>query len=174
MRILVSLLLIATSQAVLSETPYYNVELLFFTQQSGSAEQFPAYPGTPDTVLNAPPLGSKKGFRVLRGGRLAGVQKRLASRPGYSPIKLLAWRQPLPNHMAPKPAKIDLQSPDGKRIVGTVALGRSKYGILRVDVLLQENGASYRLKDEIRMQRNDLYYIDHPKMGIIATITKLK
>ena len=174
MRILVALLLISVSQTVFSETPYYNVELLFFTQNSSSGESFPTYPGTPDTALNSPPLGSRKGFRVIRGGRLAGAQKRLARKAGYTPVKLLAWRQPLPNHMAPKPARIDLQSPDGKRIIGTVALGRSKYAILRVDVLLQDRGATYRLKDEIRMQRNDLYYIDHPKMGIIATITKLK
>jgi hypothetical protein len=173
MRTLFAFLILAVAQTGYSATPIYNVELLFFTQVSGSSEQFPDYPGTPKMDTNLPPLGSQHGYSIINGGRLAGVRNRLERTAGYHPLHLLAWRQPLPNNTVPKPAKIDIQVPTGERIIGTVALGRSKYAILRVDVLLQEHGVTYRLKDEIRMQRNEIHYIDHPKMGILATITKI-
>ena len=174
MRIFIALLFLIFSQSGHSAKPIYNVELLFFSQHSGSVEQFPSYPGSPDMSAGTKPLGSQRGFTVIRGGRLAGIRKRLERAAGYTPIHLLAWRQPLPNHTAPKPAKVDIHTPSGKRIVGTVAMGRSKYAVLRVDVMLQESGQAYRIVDEIRMQRNEIHYMDHPKMGILATITKIK
>ena len=164
-------LLLSLPMTASARTPIYDVEVLLFTQPVTSAEQWPAYPGMPDMSKAGPMM--RKGVTQGKTNRLAGIKKRLAAAPGYRPISHLRWRQSLRNNVVGKPFKVEVSDGDS-RITGTISLGRSIFAKIKVDLLLQEGGRSYRMKGSRRMRRNEVHYLDHPKLGVITTITKIQ
>lgn len=172
MRIFITLFLMTLWQSLLADSSVYEVEVLIFSQSAGGSEQAPGFPGTPD-MGKAGPL-ERKGVSLLPGDQLAGVRKRLDQSGTYQVMRHLSWRQSLANGTVPQPFKVTYpeqgDSAGGKRLMGTLSLGRSSYAILKVDLLLQQDGQSYRMEETRRMKRGELHYLDHPKMGVIATI----
>lgn len=171
MRALAALLLWAFAQNLLADSSIYDVEVLVFYQPTGSSEQAPALVGSPD-LSKAGPL-ERKGVTLTSGDQLVGVRKRL-EQTGYQILRHLSWRQSLENGTVPQPFKVTYpeqgDTSSARRLMGTIGLGRSNYAILKVDLLLQDGGRSYRLEETRRMKRNELHYLDHPKLGVIATI----
>ncbi|MBU0499016.1 MAG: peptidoglycan binding protein CsiV [Gammaproteobacteria bacterium] len=171
MRLLLSLLLMTLWQAALAESSTYDIEVLIFSQSLGSTEQAPGFPGTPD-MSKAGPL-ERRGISILPASQLAGVRKRLEQSGAYQVLRHLSWRQELANGTVPQPFRVtypEQGASGGRRLMGTIALGRSNYAILKADLLLQDNGQSYRLEETRRMKRNELHYLDHPRIGVIATL----
>lgn len=54
---------------------------------------------------------------------------------------------------------------------GRIALARSRYLHLTLDLALDQDGHRYRLQTTRRMRSTERHYIDHPKFGVIALIT---
>lgn len=172
MRLLLSLLLTTLWQAALADSSVYDIEVLIFSQSVGSTEEAPGLPGTPD-MGKAGPL-ERRGVSILPANQLAGVRKQMEKSGAYQILRHLSWRQTLENGTVPQPIKITYpeqgDTAGGKRLMGTLSLGRSNYAILTLDLLLQDNGQSYRMEETRRMKRNELHYLDHPRMGVIATL----
>jgi hypothetical protein len=165
---LLALLLLMSPALPSSELPLYDVELLIFDNPEAGAESEgnPSVGEPPDlSKAEAPPAQA-------RTHRLEAIGKQLMA-SNYLILQHLSWRQRLSNDSRGKPIKI--QSNDDKnRLSGIVSLSREDLADLELDLLLLQDGRAYRLKGSRRMRRNEIHYLDHPKLGVIATITRVE
>ena len=155
---------------------WYKIEMILFTELGAvarNAEHWAEDPGQPQT-LEAIPLsvGSARVQALSPSAyRLSGIWSALKRSGDYRPIRHLAWKQPgLSSRSAPLIAVGDELDPE---IQGTVKLSRRRFLHLDVDVVLREANQSYRLTSSRRMRTNELHYLDHPTIGVIAIVTPL-
>lgn len=159
-----------------AEPPGYHIELVVFAYATDSApeaaEQLPSVPELRDSQ----PLSSQ-GREPYPPQRLQESWQRLQQQPEQRPLLYLSWRQDLPD---PSPGeKIRIRYPeqqsldDGPSLTGWIRLGRHRQAILDVDLLLMEHRKTYRLQQRQFMNRNEIHYLDHPMLGVIATLTRI-
>jgi hypothetical protein len=174
--LLLLLLLGAILPAVAQGARWYKIEMILFTELGAvarNAEHWAEDPGQPQT-LEAIPLsvGSARVQALSPSAyRLSGIWSALKRSGDYRPIRHLAWKQPgLSSRSAPLIAVGDELDPE---IQGTIKLSRQRFLHLDVDLVLREANQSYRLKSSRRMRTNELHYLDHPTIGVIAIATPL-
>ncbi len=162
----------------------YDVELIVFERSSKAAamnESWPEDPGTPE-LDNATHITSTKGLyaRLPNSRRtLNGVASRMRRASG-NPVQLthMLWRQPALSSKDATPVYISGSTKTGK-LIGTAKVSVRRYLHLKLDLLLESNngpapGGRYRLQESRRMRSGELHYIDHPAMGVLVRITKVK
>lgn len=173
MRLVICLLLASASMACHAQA-WYLVELIVFNNTDPSAlttERWRSSPGLPDTASAVPlALGSD---RVRPMGpsvyRLAGVWQRLRDSGQYRPVRHLAWRQPGTSTSRAPIVQVG-EDPDGN-VFGTVKVSRSKFLHMELDLLVRDGDGSYRVQTRRKMSANELHYIDHPLVGILARVS---
>ncbi|MBF0256329.1 MAG: hypothetical protein HQL47_07680 [Gammaproteobacteria bacterium] len=166
------------SAAELPRQQRYQIELIFFAYAAGSApESAERLPSLPELQDSQPLLS--QGREAAEPKRLQESWQRLqAPRPAMAeqrPLGYLSWRQDLPNPSQggkiridyPQPARLD----DGPSLIGWIRLGRAGSALLDVDLLLMDQGKTYRLQQRQRMNRNEIHYFDHPMLGVIASLS---
>jgi len=171
------LLLFLISASALAEEPQpiYDIEVVIFAYPENEGDKVRTLPSVPD-LRNAGPL-FREGVTPAEKHRLNETWQRLSSSGIYRPLLHLAWRQALPDPSIGMPFRIEYPEDgaprDGPRLSGTLSLGRKTLAILEVDLLLQEHGHSYRMKKTSLMKRYEVHYLDHPMLGVFATLTKV-
>jgi hypothetical protein len=178
-RLVLPLILLTGADCLASPAtlPVYDVEMVIFAyaanRANASAEKLPSLPDMDDTQ---PPFGPDAVAMTLR--RLRETWQRLKTLPGHRPLMQLAWRQPLPDPHQGIPFRIQYPTTrdgqEGPQLIGTVSLSRYRSAILRIDLALLEQGRVYRLRKTARMQRHEVHYLDHPMLGVFATLTKVQ
>lgn len=167
----------------------FRVDLILFLDKNGSETPVAALPLHVEQLLeldDAPALASAGIERLPDSGfGLAGELQKLRLSKRYQPLTTLSWIQKNPPaergpalHLrwgAPLSAGgVSLSTVDG-----SVALLLGRYLHLDVDLsynALRADGSigSIALHERRRTKRDELHYLDSPKLGVLAKITKLK
>jgi len=185
--VIAALLLVISTRVTLAAPPVYDVEIIVFRNNvnSDAGERWPTQAAgdlqptrvfTQDEFTELSP--SDYQLDAIRGG--------LRNSSGYTVLLHRAWRQvgydaahaiAYPIHTGIENGKYSLQ--------GSVTLVRERYLHLDVDLMLtaadsayparySEGAVSepvYRLHENRRMRSRELHYFDHPRFGMIATVT---
>lgn len=174
-------LLVSTS---LLAADKYDVEMIVFERSSKTAamnETWPEDPGKPD-MHDATHVTSTKGlYARLPNSRMTlnSVASRMHRASG-NPVQLthMLWRQPALSKNDATPVYISGKTKIGT-LVGTAKVSARRYLHLDLDLLLESsNGPApnglYRMQAHRRMRSGELHYIDHPAMGVLVRITRVK
>lgn len=172
---LMALTLLLGASGAAGQGRWYMVELVIFGNLDPAARQEESWhenPGVPDTAAATPlDLGSDE-VSVMGPGsyRLAGVWQVLRGSGEYRPLRHVAWRQI--GTRASRAPLVQVGEDPGSTVFGTVRMSRSRFIHLELDLLVSDDEGSYRIQTRRKMSANQLHYIDHPLIGILARVTR--
>jgi hypothetical protein len=175
LRALLGLLLTGITAGTGAAGPWYTVELVIFANEDPSARSSQSWrkqPQLPDTSLGTPLSAGSDEVRALGPDsyKLAGVWQELRISGQYRPLRHIAWRQ-----VGTSESRAPLvQIGDGPQssVYGTVRMVRSRFLHLHLDLLVEDGEGQYRIRERRKMSPNELHYIDHPLVGILARVTR--
>jgi len=154
----------------LAETGAYQIELIVFLQAMPSTEMFEQ---TSSQIKWPPDLTELVAYKKPDNTVLDDSYAALSKDSTYRPILHVAWIQPSGN------VSVHIQSADGK-LNGYLQMQHEQNLQMTVDLELasnQGNGSGstliYRLNEKRPIKLNEVYYLDHPKFGVIAKISPL-
>ena len=176
-------LMLATTLPVAAEQPpAYDVEIIIFKHKAPGdhGEQW----SVPVTANASPEFFPDNEFTELDGSvyQLGGISYGLRHSKGYSVLFHKAWRQVAydRNQAVAYPVHSGT-SGGGYTVEGTVKLVRERYLHLDIDLLLKPAQAGYdtqpastpvfQLREKRRIRSTTVHYFDHPRFGMIATVT---
>lgn len=191
-------LLLAAALPIAAHAERYRVDLIVFLDRGGMTTELPKPFAPPDLTkaLELDPAAlAGSGIELVPDAQFAmfDVWNRLRYSKRYQPLVKLAWMQTdptadrtLPLHihtglpLTVLPTSVNPAAPPApiyQSVDGTVALRLSRYLFLDADLIYtqpQPDGAlvSYGLKEVRKMKRDELHYLDSPKLGIVAKVTK--
>ncbi len=193
-----ALLLLAAALPLTAHAERYRIDLIVFLDRGGMTTELPK-PFVPPDLTKALELtpealaGSSIELVPDAAFGMPEVWNRLRGSRRYQPLMKLAWMQtdPVADRVLPLhlhsglpltvlPGSADpaaSPAPMYQTVDGTVALRLSRYLFLDADLIYtqpQPDGAlvSYSLKEVRKMKRDELHYLDSPKLGIVAKVTK--
>lgn len=151
----------------------YQIELLVFTQNAPSTEHFEqttsqiAWPQQVTGWMSYPQLANNN--RKLLNSAVS-----LAKRSDYQLLASPAWIQSVPANSLS--TAVQISNHEGT-INGFFRLQRGSLIQMIVDLELTpaDNWPAtiYRLREKRRFKLNEIHYLDHPKLGVIAYISPL-
>ncbi len=161
---------------VFAESNAYQIELLVFSQTMPTSEVFEQT----DSEINWPPdLTELSVYNKPERTTLDGSYSALSQDSAYRPILHVAWVQQGGG------APVHIQSGDGK-LNGYLGMQQGQGLQLTVDFELAADkdesygktrpvgsAALYRLNEKRAIKLNEVYYLDHPKFGLVAKISPL-
>ena len=185
--------LVGFATPALAET--YRVDLIVFLDKSASQEsgQPPAMPNLSRALaLDDAAALARAGITLIPDEQF-GLQEqwqRLRNARRYQPLIRLAWTQPDPP--AERGAALRLKLGQSQvvnatdpgsfasaaisPVEGSVALLLNQYLMIDADLLYTlptaSGHTSYPLRERRRMRRDELHYLDSPKLGVIARVSK--
>lgn len=162
------------SSPLLAEAGAYQIELIIFSQAMPNTEVFEqtAQPTHWPSGLTELSTYKKPDATTLDDSYAA-----LSKDSTYQPILHVAWIQPVGDGGISAP--VHIQSTDGK-LTGYVQLQHEQGLQMMVDLELTSNSGDnfgkaviYRLNEKRAIKLNEVYYLDHPKFGVVAKISPL-
>jgi hypothetical protein len=191
--LLIGICLTASSPAQQAVTPglqSYDVELVIFRslKPKASPEQwgleaaaagqrltipqddqvpFITSEGTPPAIATYPSVPEDR-------LKLTAVVDALRRSRDYQPIAHIGWTQPGYPRDAARFLPVNSLLPASSGVMGQIGLSRGRYLHLTIDLVLDQDGERYVLRQTRRMRSNERHYIDHPNFGVIAVITPVK
>jgi hypothetical protein len=156
---------------LLAEGNAYQIELIVFSQNMPNTEVF----DQAESRIKWPPAltelsAYKKADNMTLNDGLAALSKD----PAYRPIVHFSWIQ-----SADVVVPVHIQSPDGK-LNGYLQMQHEQSLQMMVDLEYASNQSDnsgksiiYRLNEKRPVKLNEVYYLDHPKLGVIAKISAL-
>lgn len=192
-RLLSLLGLVFSVTTAIAQTPVYRVDLIVYLDRQGAANA-----GAPPLKRPAAGLSLQDGAALAAAGirilpesafGLETEWRRLSNARDYQPLVRLAWeqRQP-PSQRGPRlevafGQPFELVMPDAYTtdvrtpLGGSVSLTLSRYLHLDVDLqYLRPPGAgarAYRLREQRRMRRDELHYLDSALIGVLARVSRV-
>ncbi len=144
----------------------YLVEILVFRQPGPLPKPMP--------VAALPNVATIAGrVEVLPDSvwQLGAAEQALARRGGYALLAHAAWAAIVPPN-GRTTARLDDVLKEGAPLAGSVAVQRSQYLFLGVDIDYQaEPGLTFGLREKRRIKFGERHYFDHPAFGVIAQVT---
>jgi hypothetical protein len=192
-RLLLLLAIPLAAASAAAQTPVYRVDLIVYLDRQGSASA-----GLPPLERPAAGLSlqdeaalAAAGIRVLPESEfgLDTEWRRLSNARDYQPLVRLAWEQERPpSRRGPRlevtfGQPFELVLPDAYTselrtpLSGSVSLTLSRY--LHLDVDLQylrppgANARAYRLREQRRLRRDELHYLDSQLLGVLARVSRV-
>lgn len=167
-------MLVFFSAFVWAEGSAYQIELILFSQDMPNTEVF-------DQAMQPThwPSGliELSAYTKPENTSLDDSYAALAKDSAYRPIMHVAWIQPIGEGGLSAP--VHIQGADGK-LNGYLQVQQGQGLQLTVDLELNSNLADglgkpvvYRLNEKRPMKFNEVYYLDHPKLGAIVKINPL-
>lgn len=160
------------STPLLAESGAYQIELIIFSQAMPTTEVFDQ--STQPTQL-PPDLTELAAYKKPDATTLDDSYKALSKDPAYKPILHVAWIQPTVGEGGLS-APVHIQGAEGK-LNGYVQMQQGQGLQMMVDLELTANSAGktliYRLNEKRPIKLNEVYYLDHPKFGVVAKISPL-
>ena len=175
------LMLAATLPVSAAEPSAYDVEIIIFSHKvSGDhGEQWPV----PVKDNASPGFFPDNEFTELDGSvyQLNDISYGLRHSRGYAVLFHKAWRQVAYDRNRAAPYPVHSSTSDGRyNIEGVVKLVRERYLHLDVDLLMSAPGSyetqpasapAFQLREKRRIRSSTVHYFDHPRFGMIATVT---
>lgn len=170
--LITGLSLLFLSFAVQAVEGIYDIEMVIFEQPANDdTEAFPDDIEAPD-LTQAVALINKalsndtmttQGIERLpaRDGKLGPAVYTL-NRKGAHVVTHLRWRQQIARSTRNPWYRIQ-----GDHLDGLIRLNRGRYIHLDTDLLLDQSDRAYRVQEHARSRSGELYYVDHPKLGIL-------
>ena len=160
----------ASLRALAAEAPSgsarYLVEILVFRQPGPLPPPMPAAPLTIVTTLPG-----RVELLPETAWQLGSAEQALGHLGGYQPLAHAAWAALVPPN-GRTTARLEDLLPDGTPLAGSVALQRSQYLFLGVEIDYRaEPGVTYALREKRRIKFGERHYFDHPAFGVIAQVT---
>jgi hypothetical protein len=162
------------SSQLLAESGAYQIELIVFSQTMPNTEEFKQ---TASQLKWPSTLTELSAYKKPDNTTLDDSYTALSKDPAYQPILHVAWIQPTVEGVVMAP--VHIQSSDGK-LNGYLQLQHAQGLQMIVDLELTSNPGSdsnitliYRLNEKRPIKLNEVYYLDHPKFGVIAKISPL-
>ncbi|MDO9270053.1 MAG: CsiV family protein [Methylobacter sp.] len=158
----------------LAENGAYQIELIVFLQAMPNTEVFDQ---TSSQIKWPPDLTELSAYKKLENTTLDDSYAALAQDSAYRPILHVAWVQP--DGEGELNAPVHIQSTDGK-LDGYLRMQRNQGLQMTADLELTSDSGDgfskivvYRLNEKRSIRLNEVYYLDHPKFGVIAKISPL-
>lgn len=169
----------------------YQVEVLVFAREDlASSEYLPPDPGRPD--LSSATSLEQLGYPILDSSRASlGPEKYTLSRQGDAePLFHQLWQQPMRPRTNPQRIYIISGTQDPLTpplLEGVLEIGAGRFFHLGLDLVMRGNRLppttqpgqpsathyqTYRLSAQRKMSRNEVHYIDHPRMGVLVVIRR--
>jgi len=188
-----ALLLLLVSGSALAQTATppevrYRVDLILFLDKQGAETPASAQP-LPEPLIEPDDAAALAAAGIERlpdsGFALNAELQKLRRSKRYQPLTTLSWVQK--NPPAERGAALHLRwgaplSAQGLNLAtvdGSVALLMGRYLHLDVDLAynaVRADGSlgSVALRERRRMKRDELHYLDSPKLGVLAKVSKVK
>lgn len=163
LKIITAMLVLIGGQAV-AEEGAYQIELVAFTQAMPTTEVFEQ---TSSQLKWPADLTEPDAYHKPEHLALADTYAVLSQASTYRPMLHEAWISPLN-------APVHIHSSDGK-LNGYVQLQQGQGLQLLVDMELTADtldgvGVVYRLNEKRPVKSGEIYYLDHPKFGLVVRV----
>ncbi len=162
------------SPPVFAEGGAYQIELIVFSQAMPNTETFEQ---TASQIHWTPDLTELSAYKKSDATTLDDSYAALSKDSTYQPIFHVAWIQPVVEGGLNAP--VHIQSADAK-LNGYVQMLQAQGMQIMVDLELNSNQGDgsgktviYRLNEKRAIKQNEVYYLDHPKFGVVAKISPL-
>jgi hypothetical protein len=161
------------SSHLLAKAGVYQIELIIFSQAMPNTEVFEQTA----SQINWPfVLTELSAYKKPDTTTLADRYAALLKDPAYRPILHVAWIQLVGKGELSVPP-VHIQSADGK-LDGYLRMQLDQGLQMTVDLELTSNQGDdsgkaviYRLNEKRTIKLNEVYYLDHPKFGVVAKIS---
>lgn len=169
-------LALAGSPMALAEAQVYDVEVVVFSNHN-SGDDGERWPTTVRDDNSTRGFVAEGQYSELPASsyHLNGIAYALRQSRGYSVLLHTAWRQPAYDNRNAIAYPVDAGvGNSANRLAGSIKLVRERYLHLDVDLLLSNAAAApvYELREKRRIKKSrTVHYFDHPRFGMIATIT---
>jgi len=154
----------------LAENGAYQVELIIFSQAMPNTE---AFDQTASEISWPSDLTELSAYKKPDATTLDDSYAAIAKDSAYKPIMHVAWIQPGVGGMS---SPVHIRDSDGK-LNGYVQVQQDQGLQLLVDLERTANSGDstviYRLNEKRTIKLNDVYYLDHPKFGVIVKVSSL-
>lgn len=159
---------------LLAEGGAYQIELIVFLQAMPNTEVFEQTTQSTQWPSDLTELSAYKKPEITT---LDDSYAALSKDATFQPILHVAWVQPVGEGGLNAP--VHIQSADGK-LNGYLQMQQGQGLQMTVDLELTSNssdgsgkGVVYRLNEKRSIKLNEVYYLDHPKFGVVAKISHL-
>jgi hypothetical protein len=143
----------------------YLVEILVFRQPGPLPQPVPV-----TALPNVATIAGRVELLPESAWQLASAEQALARR-GYALLAHAAWAAIVPSN-GRTTARLDDVLKEGSPLAGSVALQRSQYLFLGVDIDYQAApGVTFGLREKRRVKFGERHYFDHPAFGVVAQVT---
>lgn len=162
------------SNPLLAEGGAYQIELIVFLQAMPNTEVFEQ---AASQIKWPSDLTELSAYKKPDTTTLDDSYAALSKDATYQPILHVAWVQPVGEGGLNAP--VHIQSADGK-LNGYLQMQQGQRLQMMVDLELTSNpddgsgkAVVYRLNEKRPIKLNEVYYLDHPKFGVVAKISLL-
>ncbi len=137
-------------------------------------------PGPVPKAYPVPPLGQAQTLAgrvdVLGADQyqLTAAKDALVRKGGYKILNHLAWAAIVPPNGRTTAHWNDLLGDESGPLAGSVAVQRSQYLFMGIELDYSLAGQTYGLREKRRVKFGERHYFDHPAFGVIAQITPSK
>lgn len=164
-------------------SPLYQVDLILFTHPESTSfeKENPAYaPLIPPDIRHAISLEPKINpamtpYHVLPSSlsTLKNDYWTLHHHPQYQVLCHYTWLQPNQSHT---PIALSYTTNNGWMVEGTVTIEQHQYYSLETNLLfsrLNDDGTPFLLSQKERLKPGVVYYLDHPRAGLLINVHQL-
>ena len=162
------------SPSLLAEGSAYQIELIVFSQKMHNTEVFDQ---TSRSIRWPSDLTELSAYQQPKNTTLDDTYAALSKDSAYRPIFYAAWIQPIA--AGGVSTAVHIQSSDGN-LNGYVRMQQDQGLQMVVDLELGSglgddsgNEVVYRLNEKRSIKPGEVYYLDHPKFGVIAKVRPL-
>lgn len=171
------LILFACLLQAQEKLPFYQIDLIIFThQQASSAEGSLSSilpPGKSHTIALQTEVHKDRRPYHLLPASVSQLQQEywaLHRKPQYRILLHYSWLQPLNNQQTIELPKIVRE---GWELEGNLRVQRSNYYLLDTQLLfttLTGNHTPFVLEKKQRLKGGEIYYLDHPQVGLLIKV----
>ncbi len=171
-RLLVGTLLALCTGGALPQSPaFYTVEIVVFRNGADAA----ALPNAaaPNAAAPAPAVANDIEATPVAASKLVSATAKLRNRSsGFRVLAHSAWTQ-APAGWNSRRGVSAAQLGLGDGISGKVILERGQYLHFGVDLTIEDGGKRYRIEEVRQVKPNQIHYLDHPSVGVLAIVTAI-
>ncbi len=165
--LLATLLSLCTGSALPQSPASYTVEIVVFRNGSDAAA-LPAA-GTPAATA-LPAAGGDVEATPVAASKLVGATAKLRNRTsGFRVLAHAAWTQAPAGWNSRRGVSATQLGLAG--ISGKVILERGQYLHFGVDLTIEDGGKRYHIDEVRQVKPNQIHYLDHPSVGVLAIVT---
>jgi hypothetical protein len=106
--------------------------------------------------------------------QLGAAKDALVRKGGFKILNHLVWAAIVPPNGRTTTHLGDLINDDSSPLLGSLAIQRSQYLFMGVELDYTTAGRTYGLREKRRLKFGERHYFDHPAFGVIAQITPSK